>query len=128
VEEGCDPAGLEEKKEYEMFAIILIILGITACKLTELGLILFVDGVATAIAAGYHWRRERLWRTLLVGQQPACKVLTNLAGAGRIQQRLLARHLRISIAMTTHYSMFPLSSERGYALARRLTTRPNHIS
>lgn len=102
-----------------MLAITFIAICIIAFKLAELGLVVFVDGMATAIAAWYYWRRERLSHTLLAIGDLGGTSRSTPGSASRAQRLMMARHLRLSLAMTAHFSLFPRSSARGYAVARR---------
>lgn len=111
-----------------MLAITLTAVGIVAFKIAQRVAILLVDGIATAVAAWCYWRRERLAPTLLAGSKTAKSADWTLAKTSRAQRRFMARHLRISIGMTAHFSVFPRSSARGYALASRLMAVANHGS
>ena len=107
-----------------MFAIIMLAFGVVGTKVAEIATIRLVDGMATTIAAYYCWRRNRLSRVLLATAVAAGTDHTKLATAvRRAQRRAMARHFRLSIAMTEHYSLFPASSERGYAVAHWLAHR-----
>lgn len=102
-----------------MTLVIVFGLALLAMKGAQAGLVLLVDGIATAIAACYRWRSDRLMRQL-VAARPRCSKAGYDQKVSCAQRRLLRRHLRLSIAMTAHCSLFPRSSARGYALARRL--------
>ena len=103
-----------------MTAIIMLALAGAAFKAAQYLLILAGDGIATAIAAWYCWRSARLTRALLAMSAPSNAIdLIPTWHLSRVHRRLMARHLRLSIAMTAHVSLFPLSSARGYALMRR---------
>ena len=103
-----------------MTAIIMLALAVVAYKTAGYLLTLLVDGIATAIAAWYCWRSARLARALQAIRAP-CNAIDLMPAwdVSRAHQRLMARHLRLSIAMTAHFSLFPRSSARGYALMRR---------
>lgn len=107
-----------------MIAIIMLICLLAAVKIGQWLLILLVDAFATAIAAYYSWRSTRISREMLSGR-PSGVAAADPAWAvpSRRQRRLIARHLRLSIAMTAQYSLFPRSSARGYAIADALARR-----
>ncbi len=96
--------------------ILLLLLALTVLKISLCLFIMFIDGLATMIAAYYRWRSLRISRALLA--KPTIKAPGDYNGRNstRRQRRLMARQLRLSIAMTTHYSLFPRSSARGFAV------------
>lgn len=100
-----------------------IVLGLVALviKLGQCCAIRLVDVIATAIAAWYRWRSERLVVAILALRptDPATDMMP-ARSTSRAHRRLIARHLRLSITMTAHYSLFPASSRRGYAIADAL--------
>lgn len=102
-----------------MTAIIMLALAVVGFKAAQYLLILAVDGIATAIAAWYCWRSARLTRALLAVRAPCNAIdLMPAWNVSRAHRRLMARHLRLSIAMTAHFSLFPGSSARAYAIMR----------
>lgn len=103
-----------------MTKVIMLVLAVAALKAAQYLLILAIDGIATAIAAWYCWRSARLTRALLAVRAPCNAIdFTPAWDGGRRHRRLMARHLRLSIAMTAHFSLFPRSSARGYAFMCR---------
>lgn len=106
-----------------MLAIMLLLFSLAALKVGRFLLVLLIDGLATMIAAQYRWRSLRISRELLA-TRPVPGSATDMAFGNppRRMRRLMAHHLRLSIAMTEHYSLFPASSGRGYAIADALTT------
>ena len=103
-----------------MTAIIMLALAFAAFKIAEHLLILAVDGLATVIAAWYCWRSARLMRALLATRAPRNSIdLMPAWNVSRANRRLMARHLRLSIAMTAHFSLYPRSSARASAIMRR---------
>ena len=107
-----------------MIAIIMLICLLAGAKIGQWLLILLVDTLATAIAAYYGWRSTRISREMLSGR-PSTGSTADLAWGvpSRRQRRLMARHLQLSLTMTSHYSLFPRSSARGYAIAGALARR-----
>lgn len=69
---------------------------------------LVADVAATALAAFYYWRRERLCRVILAGAD--C----------RAHRRAAAKHLQLSIDMVALNSRLPRSTGRDYRLAQPL--------
>ena len=107
-----------------MTVFIVLALAALTIKTSQYAAIRLVDMMATAIAAWYRWRSERLAVGILAHRPLAASadvVLTR--SASRAHRRLLARHLRLSIAMTGHYSLFPAPSQRGYAIADALMVK-----
>ena len=102
-----------------MTIAIVLALGWAALKLAEALPVLLADGIAIMVAAQCRWRCDGVMRRLSVGA-PSRNALGYNRRLSRAERRLMARHFRLSIATTAHYSLFPASSERGYALARRL--------
>ena len=104
-----------------VMAIILALLAIAALETAQRLSIFIVHAIATGIAAWYCWRIADVSRALLgrsvasVQSDPATTWIN-----GRAERRLMARHLRLSIAMTAHYSLFPHSSQRGRAIFEAL--------
>lgn len=84
--------------------VLAIALAGTAAWLVKQSGTLIVAGLATLMAAFYYWRRARL-----------NAAINRLGPAAR--RRSLAKQLRLSIDMTAHFSLFPTSARRGYALA-----------
>lgn len=106
-----------------MLALTLLLCSLAALKVGRLLPILLVDQLATMIAAQYRWRSLRISRELLAARPVLGSATDRAFGIPtRRQRRLMARHLRLSIAMTEHYSLFPASSGRGYAIADALMT------
>ena len=102
-----------------MVLIIILGLGALALKFARLTAILLADAIATSMAALYYWRSERLVRAVSAIRSPGNAIETKPAWtASRSHRRLVASHLRLSIAMTAHFSLFPASSRRGYAIAQ----------
>ncbi|WP_374943151.1 hypothetical protein [Sphingomonas sp.] len=100
-----------------MLTIILLLFSFAALNIGEwLAIVL-----ATTIAAYYRWRSLRISRALLAAR-PAFGSSGYMASGAptRRQRRLMARHLPLSIAMTTHYSLFPRSGARGYAMVEMM--------
>ena len=107
-----------------MVLIIMLGLGALALKFARLAAILLVDAFATSLAALYYWRSERLVRAVSAIRSRGNAIETKPAWtASRSHRRLLASHLRLSIAMTAHFSLFPVPSRRGYAIARALIAK-----
>lgn len=104
-----------------MTAIIVLTLAFAAFRAAQYLLVLAVDGVATATAGWYCWRSARLTPGLLA-VRASCNANDFMSAwsVSRAHRRLMARHLRLSIAMTAHFSLFPRSSVRGYAIANAL--------
>ncbi|MBN8816548.1 MAG: hypothetical protein J0J06_14000 [Sphingomonas sp.] len=108
-----------------MLAITLLLCSLAALKIGQLLVILLVDGLATMMAAYYRWCSLRISRELLAARPvPGSTNDMAFCAPSRRVRRLMARHLRLSVAMTTHYSLFPASSHRGYAIADALMTNP----
>jgi hypothetical protein len=101
-----------------MMAIILVMLAVVALKTTERLSILLVDAIATGMAAWYCWRIARVSEMLLASR--VASVTNETMTVGRAERRLMSRHLRLSIAMTAHHSLFPPSSMRGNAIIKAL--------
>ena len=103
----------------EVTTIIMLALALATFRIAEYLLIRLVDGIATVVAAWYCWRSARLTQALSVASGPSNPIGPLLAwNVSRAHRRLVARHLRLAMAMTAHFSLFPRSSERGYALMR----------
>lgn len=82
---------------------------------------LFADVVATATAAWHIQRSERLARRLIASRRRGPVIDPDVAWrADREQRRLLTRHLRTTLRMTAHFSLYPRSSLRGHAVLRAL--------
>lgn len=100
-------------------AIILVVLAVAALKTAQRLSILVVDAIATGIAAWYCWRIARISELLLASRTPSVTNETlTVWKVGRADRRLMARHLRLAIAMTAHHSLFPRSSLRGHAIVK----------
>lgn len=106
-----------------MTVIILLGLALLAFKAIKFAAIVLVDIVATTIASVYYWRRERITRALLAARPSYQLDPDALWTATRAQRTLMARSLRLSVAMTAHLSLFPTSCLRGYAIARALLAK-----
>jgi len=102
-----DPVGLEEKEIEKMGLLQIVVLTAAAAWLVKDIATLTVDAMATLIAAFYYWRRAQV-----------CMMMNNAVPTAR--RRLLAKHLQLSIGMTAHFSLFPRSALRGYALVHAL--------
>lgn len=94
-----------------MMAIAAAALIYACLVLLKLAAVPLVDALATAIAAIYRWRARRL------------RIAIRTAGSGRRVRRLLAQHLKLSVDMTAHFSLFPRSACRGYQLADAISRR-----
>ncbi len=90
------------------WVVAIAFAGSAAWLIMKLGT-LIVAGLATIIAAYYYWRRARLYAAI-----------DRLGPVAR--RRSLAKQLRLSVNMTAHFSLFPTSALRGYALARAFDT------
>ena len=102
-----------------MTMLIMLALSVAAFRTAGYLSILLVDGIATAIAAWYCWRSARLIRALSAARDPRNTISSmSTWNVSRAHRRLVARHLRLAMAMTAYFSLFPRSSERGYALMR----------
>jgi len=99
--------------------IILVLIGLGASfQLATRGPALLAAGLAVLVAAGL--------RTL---SQRASTRLRNMASTprsdpwarpSRDERRAMARSLKLSMSLTSLSSMFPVQTERGYALADRM--------
>lgn len=107
----------------EMTVIVVLGLVMLGLKAVQFGATVLADIVATAIANIYYWRRERITRALLAARPCAGTDSMVLWTATRTQRRLMAKSLKLSIAMTAHFSLFPASCLRGYAIARVLLAK-----
>lgn len=106
-----------------MTVIVVLGLALLALKAAQFGAIMLVDIVATTIAGVCYWRRERITQALLAALPCGGTDREMLWTATRTQRKLMARSLKLSIAMTAHFSLFPASCLRGYAIARALIAK-----
>lgn len=91
-----------------MMMLLGIVSAIVCLRSLKLLSILLTGVLATIIAGFYFWRRERLARRIFSSPNAA------------VRNRLLSKHLRLSIDMTMHFSLLPKSESCGYQLSHRL--------
>lgn len=103
-----------------MMLTVMLALAYASLQPAERAAMLLADAVATVIAANYSWRLSRISRELLAARG---RNAAETHSAARHHRRLMAKHLRLSLAMTAHSSLFSQSSARGYALAQQWAGR-----